>query len=152
MIGRKVSVKEYKAKGEAKKRFSGFSIEETLLSHYESLKGEARKIAKAYFKENIHPENGFGALKVEEAIQQYLFEIKAEVPFPGPAKGEGDFTFIDLFAGIGGFRMALQNLGGECLFSSEWDKYAQQTYRANYGDIPFGDITKKDKKLHSPKI
>jgi DNA (cytosine-5)-methyltransferase 1 len=50
------------------------------------------------------------------------------------------FTFIDLFAGIGGFRSALQKLGGRCLFSSEWDKYSQKTYKAWYGDTPKGDI------------
>ena len=49
--------------------------------------------------------------------------------------------FIDLFAGVGGFRYALQNIGGECVFSSEWDKFAQQTYKLNYGEVPFGDIT-----------
>lgn len=52
------------------------------------------------------------------------------------------FVFADLFAGIGGFRIALESIGGECVFSSEWDKYAQMTYRANFGDIPYGDITK----------
>ena len=51
------------------------------------------------------------------------------------------FTFIDLFAGIGGFRIALQNLGGECIFTSEWDKNAQETYFTNFGDYPLGDIT-----------
>ena len=51
-------------------------------------------------------------------------------------------TFIDLFAGIGGFRIALNDHGLECVFTSEWDKYAQQTYLLNFGDIPFGDITK----------
>ena len=149
MIGTKVNIKAYKAKGEIKKQFKGFSIEETLLSHYNELKGNSRKIAKTFFKESIHSVNGFGRLKVEEAIQEYLFEIKANVPFPGPEKG--NFTFIDLFAGIGGFRMALQNLGGKCVFSSEWDKYAQQTYRANFGDIPFGDITKKETKNSIPE-
>ncbi|MCB1220990.1 MAG: DNA (cytosine-5-)-methyltransferase [Planctomycetales bacterium] len=54
------------------------------------------------------------------------------------------FTFIDLFAGIGGFRLALEKHGGKCLFTSEWDKYAQQTYEAWYGDKPHGDITKID--------
>ena len=54
------------------------------------------------------------------------------------------FTFIDLFAGIGGMRIAFQNLGGKCVFSSEWNKYAQQTYEANFGEVPAGDITKID--------
>lgn len=50
--------------------------------------------------------------------------------------------FIDLFAGIGGFRWALERaLGGECVFASEWDKFAQQTYAANFGHVPDGDIT-----------
>lgn len=50
------------------------------------------------------------------------------------------FRFIDLFAGIGGFRIALQKLGGECVFSSEWDKYSRQTYEAWHGHAPAGDI------------
>jgi len=51
------------------------------------------------------------------------------------------FTFVDLFAGIGGFRIAFERAGGQCVFSSEWDKLAQQTYYANYGEMPAGDIT-----------
>lgn len=54
------------------------------------------------------------------------------------------FTFIDLFAGIGGFRLALRNLGGTCLFSSDWDRFARQTYAANFGDEPAGDIREVD--------
>lgn len=50
------------------------------------------------------------------------------------------FTFIDLFAGIGGTRLGFESAGGECVFTSEWDKHAQKTYEANFGDIPFGDI------------
>ena len=49
--------------------------------------------------------------------------------------------FIDLFAGIGGMRLAFESVGTECVFTSEWDKYAQQTYQANFGEKPFGDIT-----------
>ena len=52
------------------------------------------------------------------------------------------FTFIDLFAGIGGMRIALEKSGGKCVFSSEWNKFSQQTYEANFGDVPDGDITK----------
>jgi len=57
-------------------------------------------------------------------------------------KKRGKFTFIDLFAGIGGFRIALEDLGGECIFSSEWDKYSQKTYEAWFGEMPHGDIRK----------
>jgi DNA (cytosine-5)-methyltransferase 1 len=55
-----------------------------------------------------------------------------------------------LFAGIGGFRLALQNLGGLCVYSSEYDKYAQKTYFANFGETPFGDITKEETKSFIP--
>ena len=51
------------------------------------------------------------------------------------------FRFIDLFAGIGGIRIAFEKQGGKCVFTSEWDKFAQQTYSENFGDIPSGDIT-----------
>jgi DNA (cytosine-5)-methyltransferase 1 len=54
--------------------------------------------------------------------------------------GDLPFAFIDLFAGIGGFRLALERTGGKCVFSSEWDKYSQKTYRAWFGDTPEGDI------------
>ena len=54
---------------------------------------------------------------------------------------KNEFKYIDLFAGIGGIRMPFQNLGGKCVFSSEIDKYAAQTYEANYGEKPSGDIT-----------
>lgn len=60
------------------------------------------------------------------------------------------FTFVDLFAGIGGFRLALEKLGGKCLFSSEKNKYAQKTYSANFNEIPSGDI-KKIKNKEIPK-
>lgn len=60
------------------------------------------------------------------------------------------FSFIDLFAGIGGFRLALQDLGGRCVFSSEWDRYCQQSYEANFGDVPYGDITLDSVKAAVP--
>lgn len=55
--------------------------------------------------------------------------------------GKNQFTFIDLFAGIGGFRRALESVGGKCVFSSEWDKHCQESYKLNYNEIPYGDIT-----------
>lgn len=60
--------------------------------------------------------------------------------------GLSSFTFIDLFAGIGGFRVALESLGGECVFSSEWNRFSRETYKANFGEEPAGDITKIDSK------
>lgn len=57
-----------------------------------------------------------------------------------------NFTFIDLFAGIGGMRLAFEQAGGKCVYSSEWNKYSQVTYKANFGDEPDGDITKVDAK------
>lgn len=74
------------------------------------------------------------------------FNLKA--PFLSPKSAK--FTFIDLFAGVGGFRLALQNLGGKCVFSSEWDKNAQITYKTNFGDTPFGDITLDETKEKIP--
>jgi DNA (cytosine-5)-methyltransferase 1 len=62
----------------------------------------------------------------------------SDIPFPPVERPK--FTFIDLFAGIGGFRTALQDLGGKCVFSSEWDRHAKETYFQNYGEVPFGDI------------
>lgn len=55
-------------------------------------------------------------------------------------------SFIDLFAGLGGFRLALESLGANCVYSNEWDKYAQEVYSQNFGDIPEGDITKVDER------
>jgi DNA (cytosine-5)-methyltransferase 1 len=57
------------------------------------------------------------------------------------------FTFIDLFAGIGGMRQAFEGRGGKCVFSSEWDKFAQQTYEANFDEKPHGDITEIPSKV-----
>ena len=60
------------------------------------------------------------------------------------------FKFIDLFAGVGGIRIPFEELGGKCVFSSEWDKFAQITYEANFGEIPHGDITKiKEEEIPS---
>ena len=88
------------------------------------------------------------SIVAEDAIQHLLFEVE-NVPFRTPENYS--FKFIDLFAGIGGFRMAMQNLGGKCVFTSEWDKEAQKTYRANYGEVPFGDITKQQIKNYIPE-
>lgn len=73
------------------------------------------------------------------AIRQLLVKVKAE-----PVQDDGSYTFIDLFAGIGGMRLAFESAGGRCVYSNEWNKYSQQTYYANFGVQPDGDITKVD--------
>lgn len=79
---------------------------------------------------------------VDEITMQQLLPIIFDVPFP--PKENTDFTFIDLFAGIGGFRIPIQELGGKCVFTSEFNYQAQKTYEINFGEIPFGDITQLD--------
>jgi DNA (cytosine-5)-methyltransferase 1 len=122
-----------------------------VISHYvysknKKLKKDAIQFAKellvGYIDEDIT--NGLA----EQALQ-YLIQFNDDIPFRKPTNPK--FTFIDLFAGIGGFRVALQSLGGECVFSSEWDKEAQKTYYSNFGEIPFGDITKEETKKWIPK-
>ena len=86
---------------------------------------------------------------VAEPLESDLFADFFKVPFPAPEHPK--FTFIDLFAGIGGFRLAMQANGGKCVFSSEWNKFSQKTYMANFGEMPFGDITKEATKSFIPK-
>tara|TARA_B100001109_G_C18862597_1_gene474882 strand:+ start:325 stop:1581 length:1257 start_codon:yes stop_codon:yes gene_type:complete len=84
-------------------------------------------------------------LIAKEPDVQYLLPLNWDINFPSPENPT--FKFIDLFAGIGGFRLGAQQNNGKCVFSSEWDKFAQQTYEYNFGEVPFGDITKIDTQL-----
>lgn len=88
--------------------------------------------------------------EVGEPISQYTLFSEFMHPIFKP-QVDYDFTFIDLFAGIGGFRLACQNNGGKCVFSSEWDPDAQKTYYHNFGEFPFGDITIEQTKNCIPK-
>lgn len=87
---------------------------------------------------------------LEQLLNAAADELQPEydVPFPPPRAPK--FKFIDLFAGIGGFRLALQNLGGKCVYTSEKDKYSKKTYEANFGEVPFGDITLDSTKAYIP--
>ncbi len=86
---------------------------------------------------------------ISDPFHNNLFSDFFNVPFPNPRNPR--FTFIDLFAGIGGIRLPFTELGYSCVFSSEWDKHAQQTYLANFGEMPFGDICKESTKRFIPK-
>lgn len=92
------------------------------------------KPAKKYLSEFNERLNIF-----EEPLFHEYLPIKWDVPFPPVSNPK--FRFIDLFAGIGGIRMAYQKAGGKCVFTSEWDKFAKKTYEMNFGEVPFGDIT-----------
>ncbi|MCF6185087.1 MAG: DNA cytosine methyltransferase [Bacteroidales bacterium] len=107
--------------------------------------------AAAYFTHYLYNQNSKLSKYFNKEAKKYWQEksqdnfpdnikFKQNVPFPEPDNPK--FTFIDLFAGVGGFRIAMQNLGGNCVFSSEIDKYAKKTYETNFGEVPFGDITK----------
>ena len=86
------------------------------VSHY------YRSTATAYLKA-LHDKLSI----VEEPDFQYYLPIKWDIPFPPPTTPK--FKFIDLFAGIGGIRLAYQNLGGKCVFTSEWDTYSKKTVK-----------------------
>lgn len=87
-----------------------------------------------------HSDKSDVMMACDGSFQASLFPYLAKIPYPNPPKTS--FRFIDLFAGIGGIRLPFTELGGKCVFSSEWDKAAQTTYFANFGEMPFGDITK----------
>ncbi len=71
-----------------------------------------------------------------------IIKFASNTPYAEKNNKKPAFSFIDLFAGIGGIRIPFQELGGKCVFSSEWDSFAQKTYRVNFGETPSGDITK----------
>lgn len=106
----------------------------------------SRKISKQESCEELTDDQIW--IAAESPMQYSLFDDFFKVPFPSPKTPK--FTFIDLFAGIGGFRIAMQNLGGKCVYSSEFDAQAQKTYLENYGEMPFGDITKESTKQYIP--
>ena len=80
---------------------------------------------------------------VREAVAYYVTDMRKKYREMNDTR----FTFIDLFAGIGGMRLAFDRVGGRCVYSSEWNKYSQQTYFANFGEQPEGDITQVDASL-----
>lgn len=124
-----------------------FSDQLAIVTHYLHL--HDTKFASCYANKGLHyidlwtskgSKTNTDHVKEYDVSQLFLFKDCFKVPFPPP--DNPDFTFVDLFAGIGGFRISLQECGGLCVYSSEWDENAKRTYFHNFGDIPFGDITK----------
>lgn len=133
-----------------------FSDQLAIVTHYahlynqsycDSYRTKAEKFINLWVNKFCEEDNS-QELNESNPLQTYLFKDIYNVPFPAPKNPK--FTFIDLFAGIGGFRLAMQAQGGECVFSSEWNNFSQKTYLANFGDMPFGDITKESIKRLIP--
>lgn len=82
-----------------------------------------------------------GESKPAEIYLHTAMSLKAEPPFKGEDPDTARFTFVDLFAGIGGMHLGFGSAGGACVYSSEWDKYCQIQYKQNFGVVPDGDIT-----------
>ena len=151
----KISIEEFGGKKFKLRIIEPDSNKEAALTHY--LHNSQNGVAKLYKKEALkyskeileykYPDENITMQVAEEALQYGLFDT-FNVPFL-PIENS-IFEFIDLFAGIGGFRLALQNLGGKCVFTSEWDNEAKQTYKANFGKTPYGDITKEETKSYIP--
>ncbi len=120
-----------------------------LHNYHNGVKDHFEEEATQYLKQIVEYKNEEEKLNMvsDSALQQLLFEVE-DVPFPTPENYT--FKFIDLFAGIGGFRIALQNVGGKCVYTSEWNIDSQKTYRENFGEVPFGDITKNVTKNYIP--
>ncbi|WBX76374.1 DNA cytosine methyltransferase [Tenacibaculum ovolyticum] len=155
LLKEKISIENFEEKKFKIKLIESDKDTEAAFTHY--LHNHRNGVSKVYKPDAIEhvknlfeykfPEQKTSSLIAEEALQYLIFQ-QEKVPFP--ATKNPDFKFIDLFAGIGGFRLALQNLKGKCVFTSEWDKYSKQTYKANFGETPFGDITKKATKDYIP--
>jgi DNA (cytosine-5)-methyltransferase 1 len=151
----KISIEEFGNKRFKIRIIEPESNQEAVLTHY--LHNSQNGVSKFYKKGAIEvakdilmyrfPEEDITLKVAEEALQYGLFTT-FDIPFP-PIESP-KFKFIDLFAGIGGFRLAMQNLGGKCVYTSEWDLEAKRTYRANFGETPFGDITKEETKKFIP--
>lgn len=150
----KISIDEFDRKSFQNTLMGSTNQYKAVITHYlhnidNGVSKHYKKDAIKYIKEYVEYQNEEYNLSLveEDARQQFLFEVE-NVPFPTPENYT--FKFIDLFAGVGGFRLAMQNLGGKCVFTSEWDKEAQKTYKANFGEVPFGDITQEETKKYIP--
>lgn len=133
--------------------FLSFSDQAAIVSHYLQLRNRPEGVLykknaeqilnewSSWMDEDMTDAVADGDMVSEPPVFQLnLFHDLLNAPFHDSASPK--FTFVDLFAGIGGIRIPFTELGGKCVFSSEWDKAAQISYSYNFGEVPFGDITK----------
>lgn len=133
--------------------FLSFSDQAAIVSHYLQLRNRPEGVLykknaeqilnewSSWMDQDMTDAVAHGDMVSEPPVFQLnLFHDLLNAPFHDSASPK--FTFVDLFAGIGGIRIPFTELGGKCVFSSEWDKAAQISYSYNFGEVPFGDITK----------
>ncbi len=110
-----------------------------------NLSPEIHSLVKKKAEEINYSVQDFVEKSIEIAVKEPISLFSSSTVYNLHGKrDDSDFTFIDLFAGIGGIRLAFDSMGGQCVFSSEWDKYCQRTYFENFGEVPHGDITEID--------
>ena len=135
-----------------------YNADMAIITHYlqnqdypegELYRDEALPILEKYYR-STHTNLGDESLIEQNKIVE-LFSEMYETPVSKQHRFNNAFTFVDLFAGIGGFRIALEQLGGRCVYASEFDKSAQRSYGINHGVMPFGDITLQENKDRIPE-
>lgn len=111
---------------------NNYNLTRKEVSDYLGLGKDGQRIVKSWEE---------GENKIPTKFIKPLKKLTEEPPYKQSDKKKYKFKFIDLFAGIGGIRLGFQKNNGKCVFTSEWDKFAQKTYHANFGEWPAGDIT-----------
>ena len=147
-----------KNNGIADTRKFDYNADMAIITHYlqnrnqleaASYEADALPLLERYYRAT-HTELGENEpVDIEKAIA--LFAAVEDAPIRRLHKDNQSFTFVDLFAGIGGFRIALEQLGGRCVYASEFDLIAQKSYGMNHGVIPFGDIKLQENKDRIPE-
>lgn len=137
------------AQCEKKGQKDSLSVLTQYLHNRKYMTADGQKQALSFIIEKVLDKKGCNQTVLNGDPLELYFKEFFDIPFPEPERPK--FTFIDLFAGMGGFRLAMQAQGGKCIFSSEWNQYAQKTYMVNFGDMPFGDITKEETKSYIPE-